>query len=710
MSLPHPFLDPSFHIRWSLLSADRVGPDVSRGIEEARERLDALKALREEDLTFDRVLLGFESATRDLDLAWGKVTHLDAVCNAPELREAHNAMLPKVTSFYSGIALDENLWKVIKAYGETAEARTLSGVRRRFLAEVMKDFRESGADLEPARKTRLEAVKAELARLTQKFSENVLDATNAWERIVCDERLLAGLPEQARSLAREAARAKGLGSDEAPAWRFTLHQPSLVPVLQFADSDELRRACWTASVSVGRTPPHENADLIWRILELRDEMAKLLGFPHFSDFATHRRMARSGACAWRFTGDLHDRASPFFAREVASLEAFKAAQTGGAPSRLAPWELAYWAEKQRRALYDFDKEALRPYLPMAGVIAGLFALSGRLFGIEIRERPTLFAEPGRDRPSVRAPAGAAGAPVEVWHPEVAFYEVFDAGRHLGSFYCDWYPRASKRGGAWMNFFHTGGPRPGGAFAPHLGLMVGNMTPALPGRPALLSHDDVTTVFHEFGHLLHHLLSDVEIESLSGTRVPSDFVELPSQIMENWCWKKESLDLFARHHESGEALPRELLEKLIRSSNYRAASAMMGQLAYGRLDLDLHIHLDEVRGMELDEHWRTRLDGYLTPTSVPAPSMAHRFTHLFGHTIGYASAYYAYKWAEVLEADAFTRFEREGILNPATGRALREHILSRGNSAPPEELFRAFMGRDPDPNALFVREGLVDSAL
>lgn len=698
-AMEHPFLDPSFEIKWSRLTPEHVEPDIALAVERAQANLAALRGLAGADLTFERVLLGFEAATRELNLAWTLVQHLDAVNNAPVLRQAYNAMLPRVSAFYTAIYLDAGLWAVIKAYAATAEAKALTGVRKRFLDETIADFRESGADLSDDGKKRLEAVNAELAQAAQKFAENVLDATNAWEKIVTDEALLEGLPDSARRLAREQARKKNLGSDETPAWRFTLHQPSLVPVLQYAANEAIRRECWQASVDVARKAPYENRELVWKILDLRREKARLLGFTDFADLVTHRRMARTGGTALRFIEDLHDRVHGFFLREIAELEQYKAKQDGlaatparedraAAAPRLQPWELAYWAEKQRKEKYDFDPELLRPYLPMDGVIRGLFTLARQVFGVEVRE---------------------AAGPVEVWHPEVKYYEVLDGARKLGAFYCDWHPRESKRGGAWMNFFHTGGPGPDGAWRPHLGLMCGNLTPPAGGKPALLTHDEVTTVFHEFGHLLHHLLSEVGIESLSGTRVAWDFVELPSQLLENWCWHKESLDLFARHYETGESIPADLLEKMLRARNYRAASAMMGQLCFGKCDLDLHIRLEDVRGMDLDEHWRGRLAGYCTPVATPAPARTASFTHVFGDSTGYAAGYYSYKWAEVLEADAFTRFLREGILNPATGREFRAKILARGNAERPEVLFRDFMGRDPDLHALLEREGLSQDA-
>jgi oligopeptidase A len=397
-------------------------------------------------------------------------------------------------------------------------------------------------------------------------------------------------------------------------------------------------------------------------------------------------MAQSGAQARAFLEDLHRLIRPAFNRECRELEEFKARQTGASVARLAPWELAFWAEKLRHERYDFDEEQLRPYFPLPGVQAGMFEIARRVFGLRVTELP-------------------AGA-VETWHPEVKFYEVHDGvGRHLGSFYADWHPRESKRGGAWMNYLITGGPQADGARAPHLGLICGNLTPPNGAQPALLTHHEVETIFHEFGHLLHHLLGEVEIKSLNGVNVAWDFVELPSQIMENWCWERESLDLFAHHHVTGEPIPQDLFDRMIAARNFRSAAATMRQLGLARLDLDLHMERVEDMGPDLSVWLRGRLQDYLTPTEPASPTIENRFTHVFSDPVGYAAGYYSYKWAEVLDADAFTRFKREGIFNGAVGREFVAKILSRGNGADPMELFMDFMGRPPDQRALLERAGL-----
>ncbi len=555
------------------------------------------------------------------------------------------------------------------------------------MAETLAEFREAGADLPAGGRARLEAIQSELAQLTQRFSDNVLDATNAWQLVVTDEARLAGLPAHAKARALADAQARGLGGSGRPAWRFTLHAPSAEPFMTYVADDALREEMWRASAAVASAAPNDNDPLIPRILALRAERARLLGKGHFADLVLARRMAKNGETALRFVEDFRGRCAAAFARECRELEESKARDTGRPASRLAPWEIAYRAERLRRAHYDFDEEELRAYFPMDRVMSGLFQLAGRVFGIRVSERPR--------------------GEVETWHPDVLYYDAFDSrGRHIGSFYADWHPRESKRAGAWMNYLITGGPQPDGSRRPHLGVICGNMTPPSPGRPALLSHREVETIFHEFGHLLHHLMGEVEIKSLNGTNVAWDFVELPSQMMENWCWEREGLDMFARHHETGEPIPEALFRKMTAARNFRSACFTMRQVAFAKMDLLLHIRAQEfARAGDVEASVRALIADCLVPTEPPAPTIVRRFTHIFSDPLGYAAGYYSYKWAEVLDADAFTRFRREGIFNERVGREFVESILSRGNSADPAELFRDFMGRDPDPGALLERSGL-----
>ena len=703
MSADAPFLDDSFLIRWSTLTPDRIVPDITAALADAEQRLDALcRTDRGSRMTFENTLLAFEECTAPLSEAWGKVCHLDSVSNTPELRKGHNEMLPKVSEFFARLYLNESLWDLFKTYSATPDAAALTGVRKRFFDETMADFRASGADLPAEKKKRMEEIEAELAQVTQKFSENVLDSTNAWELIIDDESKLAGLPESAKSAAREEAKTKGHGTDEKPAWRLTLKAPSMIPVMEHLVDDDIRRQVWEASGGIGRAGEWDNTDLIWKILALRQEKAELLGKADFTDLVLERRMARTGARALEFTEDMHKRIADAFSRQSRELQEFKAEAVSRPTEPLEPWETAFWSEKRRKALFDFDDEELRPYFPIDGVLGGMFRLCERLFDLQISERPAVFAEPGQPLPE-----GTPEDAVEVWHPEVKFYEIRNSlGTHLGSFYADWHPRDSKRGGAWMNYLKTGAPPSGERDrTPHLGLICGNMTPSVAGKPALLSHNEVETVFHEFGHLLHHLLGNVEIKSLNGVNVAWDFVELPSQIMENFCWDRDSLDFFARHHETGETIPGRLFKKMIAARNYLSAVTTMRQLAFGKMDLELHRMAKPGTPADLDDVCEQILAGYQMPLKTRPPTMARRFTHLFANPVGYAAGYYSYKWAEVLDADCFSRFQREGILNPETGRAFRDCILSKGNSEPPEKLFRDFMGRDPDLNALLLRSGL-----
>ena len=699
LPMQYPFLQKDFHIRWSALTPEHIEDDISKALKDAQATVDTIAAHGvnpSEKLTYENTIAALNEGIEPLGCAWGLVNHLDSVCNSPELRNAYNAMLPKVTEFFSSIPLNEALWETLKTFGEGQAVEKLSPTKQRSVNETLADFREQGADLPPEKKKRASVLKKRLAEVTQKYSENCLDATNGWEKIITNESELAGLPESAIAAARQSASQKG----HKDAWRFTLQAPSIIPVLTYADNEALRREIWEAKSQIGRSEPYKNNDLVTEILALRHELSQLIGKKNFADYIAERRMVASGGAALKFVETIYSKIQRRFDQESIELRQFKADITGEPIDLLEPWEIAYWAEKQRKAHYDFDEEALRPYFPIDRVIAGMFEITQQLFGLRIEER--------KDICNLENSTNADNRP-EVWHPEVKFYELYDADTNelLGSFYADWHPRESKRSGAWMNYLLSGNrdtskdPR-----TPHLGLICGNLTPSVGDKPALLTHIEVETIFHEFGHLLHHLCGEVEVKSLNGVNVPWDFVELPSQIMENWCWDRDSLNQFARHHETGEIIPQELFDKMLAARNFMKASANVRQLSFGKMDLELHINWPESNRQDLDPFIDELLEGYKPKYKTEPKSNVFNFGHLFSGSTGYAAGYYSYKWAEVLDADAFTRFQKEGILNAKTGRAFRREILAKGNSEDPAQLFKNFMGRAPDPDAMLKRDGLI----
>ncbi len=675
----NPLIEIKFRLPFDRIRAEDVEPAIDELLAHARSRVETL-ASADGPRTFDNTLRALDRMTERLDFAMSVVRHLEGVATSPELRAAYNAVQPKVSAFYSSVPLHAGLWKAIQSYAGTAEARALAGPRRRFLEKTIESFRRHGADLDAAGKKRLEEIDVVLATFTMKFAENVLDSTNAFELLITDESRLAGLPETARAAARQSAQAKGRDG-----WRFTLQAPSYVPLMTYLDDASIREHVYRAYNARAASGGHDNRDLIRRILELRREKARLVGYRDFADFVLTDRMAKSGERAQAFLDDLHEKTIAAFRRENEELAAFRRTLEGPQAPPLAPWDIPYYAEKLRKALYDFDEEALRPYFPLPRVVEGMFAIYSRVFGIRVIETP--------------------GVPA--WDAAVRYFEIRDAATAelLGAFYADFYPRENKRGGAWMDLLITGGPGPRG-HEPHLGLICGNLTPPVGNRPALLTHEEVETIFHEFGHLLHHTLSRAELRSQSGTNVAWDFVELPSQIMENWCWERDALGPVARHWETGEALPEELFAKMKRARTFRAANAQMRQIGFAIADLALHTRYAPEADGEPVAYTRNIIRRF-----TPAPldddhSMITAFTHLFSDPVAYAAGYYSYKWAEVLDADAFTRFQAEGIFSDKTGREFRDAILARGDSVDPAELFRLFMGRDPDPRALLLRCGLL----
>ena len=684
---PNPLLAGGFRIPFHRIEAAHVEPGISRALAEAQTSVDELAADRTPP-TWANTMERLDQTVERLAERISPVSHLVSVAETPQLREAYNAILPKMTAFWSRLPLNAALWSRVKAYAATPEARALTGLKRRHLDKTVREFERAGADLPPATKKRLEEVRVELAQLEQSFSEHVLDATAAYELVVHDETRLAGVPDAAKRRAKEKAKEKG-----KKGFLLTLDFPSVDPILKYCRDRELRREIFVAYSSRCRDGKFDNRALIARILRLRDELAKILGFTDFPDYTLEDRMAGTGKRATDFEADLVERTRPFWKRDVAEVEAH--ATTLGL-TRVEPWDATFVMEDLRKKRYDIDDETLRPYFPLPRVLDGLFEIVRRTFGFRIEERRI----------------------EEVWHPDVRYFELFDEadGTLVGGFYSDWFPRSEKRQGAWMNHFVTGGPRPGGGFAPHLGVICGNFTPPEGDSPALLTHREVETTFHEFGHLLHHCTSRVEIPSRAGINVAWDWVELPSQLMENWTWEREALDVFSGHHETGARLPEEVFARMIAARRYMGGWAQMRQLSLGTVDLALHTTLapklhaaaaaaadaafDLAQGDEVMAFGEDCFATFVPTRTFAEHHALTSFSHLFAG--GYAAAYYSYLWSEVLDADVFTRFKREGIFNRQTGRSYVDTILSRGDSADPDDLFREFMGRAPDPRALLER--------
>jgi oligopeptidase A len=667
--MENPLLTVSLDVPFDRIKAEHVEPAIKELLARAEAALDAIE---QAPRSYASTLGALESATEQLELSMSIVEHLESVATTSELRDAYNAVLPSVSAFWSSISLRDGLYRALVELEATPEAQTLDATRKRLLTKTLADFRRQGAQLTPADKEKLKEIDRELSVITTKFSQNVLDATNAFELVIQDESRLSGLPESARVAAREAAEAKGKAG-----YRFTLQAPSVTAVLTYADDAELRKAVWTAFNARGTEGEYDNRALIGKLLGLRRARSQLLGFKDFADLVTDDRMAQNGDTAKRFIADLTEKSRAAFEREKVELAEFAASL--GAKLPLSPWDVGYYVEKLRKARFELDEEELRAYFPAERALQGAFDVAERLYGVKIEK--------------------LSGVPV--WDPSVTTHEIKDeSGARLGVFHVDLYPRENKRGGAWMHGLMASVPP-----APNLAVFCCNASPPSGGKPSLLLHRDVETLFHEFGHLLHHCLSRVSVRSLAGTRVAQDFVELPSQIMENWCSEHDALNLFAAHYETGAPLPETLLERLRATRTFRAASMQMRQLGFAAVDLGLHIDYDPAKDGDAMDYGNRILQGYAASELPSDYGMLAGFLHLFSHPIGYAAGYYSYKWAEVLDADAFGRFKREGIFNPTVGRAFRDAILAQGDARDPMDLFVTFMGRKPDPQALLVRQGL-----
>jgi oligopeptidase A len=680
----NPLLDFSGLPRFEAFKTEYVTPAIDELLAANRAAVEALAAPGTAP-SWENFVAPLEDATEKLSRAWGQVSHLNAVMNSPELREVYNANLPKVTQFYTELGQNQRLFDKFKRLAASPELARLTRAQRAIIEHELRDFRLGGADLPADKKARFTAVREKLSALSSRFSDNLLDATNAFAHYVETDAALGGIPADVLEAARDAAAADGKAG-----WKFTLHAPSYMPVMQYADNRGLRetlyRAYTTRAAEFGK-PEWDNTQLITEIVALRRELAQLLGFASFAEYSLEPKMAESPQQVLQFLSDLAVKAKPFAERDLAELRQF--ARDELHLPELAAWDIGYASEKLRIARYAFSDQEVKQYFPETTVLPGMFRLVETLYGLTI------------------SPDTAPK-----WHPDVRFFCIRDSdGALIGQFYLDLYARPSKRGGAWMDDAITRRRTNGGIqtpvaylncnFAPPVGEVNGRK------RPALFTHDEVITLFHEFGHGLHHLLTRVEELGVSGINgVEWDAVELPSQFMENFCWERDVLDPMTQHVETGAKLPGDLFDKMLAAKNFQSGMQMVRQIEFALFDLHLHYDFDAQARSVTD-----LLDEVRRQVAVIIPPPFHRFAQSFSHIFagGYASGYYSYKWAEVLSADVYSLFEECGVLDAGTGQRFRDEILGVGGSRPALESFVAFRGRAPSIDALLRHSGMTTTA-
>jgi oligopeptidase A len=679
MTASNPLLDFSGLPRYPDFRPELVTPAVDQLLAENRVLIERI-AGADIPSTWRDFVQPLEDANERLHRAWGVVGHLNAVMNSPELREVYNANLPKITQYYTELGQHPGLFAKFKALRAATEFEGLSRAQKKIIENELRDFRLGGAELPPDRKERYKEINDRLSQLSSRFSDNLLDATNAFAHFVTDAGEAAGIPADVLAAAREAAQ-----SDGKPGWKFTLHAPSYLPVMQYAENRVLRelmyRAYVTRASEFGKAE-WDNTALITEVVKLRGEQARLLDFATYAEYSLEPKMAESPRQVLDFLSELAARAKPYAERDLREATDFARAELG--LGKLEAWDLAYASEKLRLKRYAFSDQEVKQYFPETRVLPGMFKLVETIYGLTI--------EP-------------AAAPV--WHPDVRFYAIRDrAGRRVGEFYVDLYARPSKRGGAWMDEAITRRIKAGRVQEP-VAYLNCNFSSPVAGKPALFTHEEVNTLFHEFGHGLHHLLTRVDYLGVSGINgVEWDAVELPSQFMENFCWEWDVLRPMTAHVDTGEPLPRALFDKMLAAKNFQSGMQTVRQLEFALFDLHLHHDFDpEGKKSALD-----LLDEVRARVAVVRPPAYNRFPHNFSHIFagGYAAGYYSYKWAEVLSADAYSLFEENGVLDPRTGQRFWDEILGVGGSRPALESFVAFRGREPKMDALLRHNGMVQA--
>ena len=661
---------------FSAIKPNDIEPAVKLLIEESKQFIDQLVA--SEFFTYESLVLALEEQDDKLNRLWSPVSHMNSVVSSDELRAAHDACLPLLSEYGTWVGQHNGLYSAFVSLQKSNEFNALSIAQKTNIENTIRDFKLSGVALGEDKKAQYAKLQSRLSELASQFSNNVLDATMGFTKHITDESELAGIPESAKAAAAQTAERKSLKG-----WIFTLDIPSYLPVMMYSENRPLREEMYTAfTTRASEQGPNagkqDNSEIIRETLNLRQQVAEILGFESYADRSLATKMADSASQVIEFLEDLGKRSKPQAEKDLADVIAF-AKQEFNAED-LQAWDLTFYSEKLKQERYAISDEELRPYFPESKVVAGLFGVVSKLYGLTIKPRTD----------------------VDCWHQDVNFYDIFDDKNNLrGSFYLDLYAREGKRGGAWMDECRVR-RRIGTSIQTPVAYLTCNFNGPVGDKPALFTHDEVVTLFHEFGHGIHHMLTQIDVAGVSGINgVAWDAVELPSQFLENWCWQEEALAIISGHYESGEPLPKHLLDKMLAARNFQSAMQMVRQLEFSLFDMAIH----QNAGQAIDV--QGVLDEVRSKVAVVTPPAFNRFQHSFAHIFagGYAAGYYSYKWAEVLSSDAFSRFEEEGIFNQQTGADFLHSILERGGSLPPLELFKQFRGREPKVDALLRHSGI-----
>ncbi len=678
----NPLLTTDLLPRFQHIRTEHMEEAIDQILSENRMKIATLS--QQDDPTWETLAQPMQALDNRLESAWSVISHLNGVMNNEDLRAVYKRCLEKLTEYSTEISQNADLCDAYKKLKDRPDFSELNEAQRKSVDNTLRDFHLGGVDLPEEDKQRYANLSMELSELSSRFSDNVLDATQHWFKHITDASELAGLPDTALEGAREAAKQRDLDG-----YVITLDFPSFHPVMTYCDNQELRREVYEAFVTRASdmgpdAGTWDNTPVMAEILKRRHAMAKLLGFENYAERSLATKMARNVDEVLGFLNQLAAKSKPIAEREFKELTAF-ARETHGVET-LQAWDIGYFSEKLRQQRYDISPETLRPYFPADKVVSGLFQVAEKLFNVQIEAQPE----------------------VETWHQDATAYSISRDGEPLAWFYLDPYARQGKRGGAWMADCKIRWRNLRGQLQLPVAFLTCNFTPSVNGKPSLLTHDEVTTLFHEFGHGLHHMLTQVDVMDVSGINgVAWDAVELPSQFLENWCWNPESLALIASHHESGEPLPQDLLDKLLAAKNFQSGMAMVRQLEFSLFDFRLHAEFTpDAPTNPLDMHRKVRSEIAV----VEAPEF-NRFPNSFSHIFagGYAAGYYSYKWAEVLAADAFSLFEENGIFDAGTGQSFLNNILEKGGSQEPMELFKAFRGREPRVDALLRQTGITEDA-